>query len=173
MVKVFAFQELDGSKDSTEHVTAESHVVVNFIGVYDPQKDKVGIYFIDSTCYLAQDVSHYPQNVIRIYLVDLLHLHQPMVVVYIRAHPLLYCLQLSQDLLRPETTHYLRHLVNGVEEVTFNLQLDVDLKQGRGQQGSRFLQLFEVDSEGSLATIDNSCEHTEQITVVYHPYLLN
>ena len=120
-MKVFSFQVLDGSKDGAEHVAAESHIVVNFIGVYDPQKDEVGIYFIDSTCYLAQNVSHYPQNIIRIYLVDFLHLHQPMVVVYIRAHSLLYCLQLTQDLLWPETTHDLRHLVYRVEEVAFNL----------------------------------------------------
>lgn len=57
------------------------------------------MYLIDFAGNFAQNIGHDAQYVVRIYLIHLPQFHQSMIVIYIRAHPLLDRLQLRKNLL--------------------------------------------------------------------------
>ena len=92
--ELLALEELKGSEYCAQHVAAESHGEVNFISIYDAQKDEMGVNLIDFASYFAQNIADYAQDIVGIDLIDLSQFDQPMIVINIRTNSFLYCLQL-------------------------------------------------------------------------------
>lgn len=170
--ELLALEELEGSEDGAEHVATQTHREVDLLAVYDSEENEVSMDLIDLAGDFAQNVSHDAQYIIRIYLIHLSQLHQPMIVIYIRAYSFLDRLQLRKNLLGFETRDYLGHLVDGVEEVPLDLEFGVDAEERRGQKGCRVVKLLDVDGWRYLASLDDCGQHTEEITIVDDPDLL-
>ena len=60
LVKVLALEKFHGSEDGAEHIAPESHGVVDFIGIDNPQKDQVRMNLVYFTGYFAEDVPYDP-----------------------------------------------------------------------------------------------------------------
>ena len=92
---MLGLEELECSKDGTEHVACDAQVVVDGVSVDNPQEYEVRMNLIYFAGNFAQYVSHYTQYVVRIDLIDLVMLHKPVIVVYISANTFFYPLQLG------------------------------------------------------------------------------
>lgn len=69
--------------------------------------------------------------------------------------------------------YYLGHLIDGVKEMSLNLQFGVDPEERRGEEGSAVLELSGINLQLDLPLLDDGGQHGEEIPIIHCPYLLD